>query len=145
MTEAKKAQKGSKVKVEYTGSFDDGTVFDSSKGREPISFTLGNNEVINGFDQAITGMKQGEEKKITITPENGYGQRDEKLRQEVPRSVFPPEMKLDKGMGFSFKTPSGQMMHATIAESSGDKVTLDMNHPLAGKNLIFELKLLDVN
>mgnify|MGYP001615156510 CR=1 FL=1 len=137
--------KGSKVSVEYTGSFDDGTVFDSSEGRQPIEFTVGNGQVIKGFDEAVVGMKKGEVKKITITPQEGYGNRDEKLKQEVPRSVFPPEMKLEKGMGFSFKTPQGELIHAAIADSTPETVMLDMNHPLAGRNLIFELKVVNIS
>ena len=137
--------KGSKVSVDYTGSFDDGTVFDTSEGKEPISFTVGNGQVIKGFDDAVVGMKNGEQKKIKITPTEGYGERDEKLQQQVPRSVFPQEMKLEKGMGFSFKTPQGQVIHATITEANSETVTVDMNHPLAGKNLLFELKEVDIN
>ncbi|MBI2143459.1 peptidylprolyl isomerase [Candidatus Woesearchaeota archaeon] len=136
--------KGSKVSVEYTGSFDDGTVFDTSEGKAPITFVTGNSEVIKGFDEAVVGMKKGEVKKITITPQEGYGDRDEKLRQQVPRSVFPQEMKLEKGMGFSFKTPEGQVIHATITEANSESVTVDMNHPLAGRNLVFDLKVVDV-
>lgn len=137
--------KGSKVSVNYTGKFDDGTVFDSSEGKEPISFTVGGGQVIKGFDDAVVGMKKGEAKKITITPQEGYGDRDEKLQQQVPRSVFPQEMKLEKGMGFSFKTPTGQVIHATITEANAEAVTVDMNHPLAGRNLIFDLKVVDVS
>lgn len=136
--------KGSKVSVEYTGSFEDGTVFDTSQGREPISFTVGNGQVIKGFDDAVVGMKNGEQKKISITPSEGYGSRDEKLHQQVPRSVFPQEMKLEKGMGFSFKTPTGQVIHATITEANAEAVTVDMNHPLAGRDLIFDLKVVDI-
>ena len=145
MDDAKVVAKGSKVSVEYTGKFDDGTVFDSSEGKEPISFTVGGGHVIKGFDEAVVGMKKEEVKKITITPQEGYGNRDEKLKQEVPRSVFPPEMKLEKGMGFSFKTPKGELIHAAIADSTAEMVTLDMNHPLAGRNLIFELKVVSIS
>ncbi len=137
--------KGNKVSVEYTGSFDDGTVFDTSQGREPIQFVAGEGHVIKGFDDAVIGMKKGEQKRVTITPQEGYGARDEKLRQQVPRSVFPQEMKLEKGMGFSFKTPQGQVIHATITDASQEAVAVDMNHPLAGKNLVFELKVVDIN
>ena len=137
--------KDSKVSVEYTGSFDDGTVFDSLEGRQPIEFTVGNGQVIKGFDDAVVGMKKGEQKKIRITPSEGYGDRDEKLQQQVPRSVFPQEMKLEKGMGFSFRTPQGQVIHATITDASQEAVTVDMNHPLAGKNLLFKLKVVDIN
>ncbi len=137
--------KGSKVSIDYTGKFDDGTVFDTSQGKEPITFTVGGGQVIKGFDDAVVGMKKGEEKKITITPQEGYGERDEKLTQEVPRTVFPPEVKLEKGMGFSFRTPDGQVIHATIKDSTAETVTVDMNHPLAGRNLIFDLKVVDIN
>ena len=136
--------KGSKVSVEYTGSFDDGTVFDTSEGKAPITFVAGNGEVIKGFDEAVVGMKKGDQKKINVTSAEGYGDRDEKLQQQVPRTVFPQEMKLEKGMGFSFKTPDGQVIHATITEADSEMVTVDMNHPLAGKNLIFELKVVDI-
>ena len=137
--------KGSKVSVEYTGSFDDGTVFDTSEGKAPITFVAGNSEVIKGFDEAVVGMKKGDQKKIKVTPAEGYGERDEKLQQQVPRTVFPPEMKLEKGMGFSFKTPDGQVIHATITEANAEMVNVDMNHPLAGKNLVFELKIVDLS
>lgn len=136
---------GSKVSVEYTGSFDDGTVFDTSEGKAPITFVAGNSEVIKGFDDAVVGMKKGEQKKITISTQEGYGDRDEKLQQQVPRSVFPQEMKLEKGMGFSFKTPQGQVIHATITDANAETVTVDMNHPLAGKNLVFGIKVVDIN
>lgn len=145
MAELSTVAKGSKVSVNYTGKFDDGTVFDSSQGREPITFTVGEGHVIRGFDEAVVGMKNGEQKKITITPSEGYGERDEKLTQQVPRSVFPAEIKLEKGMGFSFKTPDGQVIHATVKESDAENVTVDMNHPLAGRNLLFELKVVDIN
>ena len=137
--------KGSRVSVEYTGSFDDGTVFDSTQNKDPITFTAGNGEVIRGFDEAVVGMKKGEQKKIKVSPKDGYGDRDEKLQQQVPRTVFPQEMKLEKGMGFSFRAPQGQMIHATITDVSNGIVTLDMNHPLAGKNLVFELKVVDLS
>ena len=137
--------KGSTVSIDYTGMLEDGTVFDSSEGREPISFTVGNGHVIRGFEDAVVGMKKGEEKRVTITPAEGYGEKDEKLQQHVPRSVFPAEMKLEKGMGFSFKTPDGQMIHASITDATGDTVTLDLNHPLAGKNLVFDIKIVDIS
>lgn len=145
MADDKVVAKGSKVSVDYTGRFDDGTVFDTSEGKAPITFTAGNSEVIKGFDDAVIGMKKGEQKKINITPAEGYGARDEKLQQQVPRSVFPQEMKLEKGMGFSFKTPQGQVIHASIMEASPESVTVDMNHPLAGRNLVFELKVVDIS
>lgn len=137
--------KGSKVTVDYTGSFEDGTVFDTSEGKGPITFVAGNSEVIKGFDDAVVGMKKGERRKINVTSNDGYGGRDEKLQQQIPRAVFPQEMKLEKGMGFSFKTPQGQVIHATITGANSGTVTVDMNHPLAGKNLVFELKVVDIS
>ena len=143
-TKADVVAKGSKVSVEYTGSFDDGTVFDTSEGKAPITFVAGNSEVIKGFDEAVVGMKKGDKKNIKVPPQEGYGDRDEKLQQQVPRTVFPPEMKIEKGMGFSFKTPDGQVIHATITNANAETVTVDMNHPLAGKNLVFELTVVDI-
>lgn len=142
---ANSVAKGSRVSVEYTGTFEDGTVFDTTDGRGPIGFVTGNGEVIKGFDDAVIGMKKGEQKTVRVTPQDGYGERDEKLQQQVPRSVFPAEMKIDRNMGFSFRAPEGQMIHATITDASSDKVTLDMNHPLAGKNLVFKLKVVDIS
>lgn len=138
------AKSGSTVSVDYTGKFEDGTVFDTSEGKQPISFTVGNGEVIKGFEDAVIGMKKGDEKKVTIGPGEGYGERDEKLKQSVPRSMFPQEMKVEKGMGFSFKAPDGQVIHATIAEADAETVALDMNHPMAGKSLVFEIKIVEV-
>ncbi len=141
---ADSVQKGSKVSIDYKGMFEDGTVFDSSENKSPITFTVGNNEVIKGFEDGVMGMKKGEEKKIVIKPTEGYGHRDDRLKQEVPRSVFPAEMKLEPGMGFSFKAPTGQIIHATITEANAEKVLVDMNHPLAGRDLTFELKIVDI-
>ena len=145
MEEPKVAAKGSKVSIDYTGKFDDGTVFDTSEGKEPISFTTGSGQVIKGFDNAVIGMKKGQQKKITISPQEGYGERDEKLTHEAPRTIFPPEVKLENGMGFSFRTPDGQVIHATVKDINPETVTIDMNHPLAGRNLIFELKVVEIN
>ena len=137
--------KGSKVSMAYTGKLDDGTVFDTSENKEPIGFVAGEGHVIKGIDDAVLGMRKGEEKQVRILPREGYGDRDEKLQQKVPRSVFPAEMKLESGMGFSFKTPDGQMIHASITDATGDVVTLDLNHPLAGKNLVFDIKIVDIS
>ena len=142
---SKVVAKGSRVSVDYVGKLEDGTVFDSTEGKQPIEFVAGSGQVIKGFDYAVFGMKKGESKKITILPAEGYGPRDEKLRQEVPRSVFPPEMKLEKGMGFSFKTPEGQMIHAAITDVINETITLDLNHPLAGRTLVFDIKVVDIS
>jgi len=137
--------KGSKVSIDYTGRLEDGTVFDSSEGKQPIEFVAGSGQVIKGFDNAVMGMRKGEGKQVKIEPQDGYGERDEKLQQHVPKSVFPPEMKLEAGMGFSFKTPDGQVIHASITAVSADSITLDLNHPLAGKTLAFDIKVVDIS
>src|SRR3989338_59850 len=137
--------KGNRVSIDYTGRLEDGTVFDSSDGKQPIEFVAGSGQVIKGFDDALIGMRKGEGKQVRIEPQDGYGERDEKLQQHVPKSVFPPEMKLEAGMGFSFKTPDGQVIHASITSVSDDSVTLDLNHPLAGKILAFDIKVVDIS
>ncbi len=137
--------RGSRVSIDYTGRLEDGTAFDSSEGKQPIEFVAGAGHVIKGFDDAVMDMRKGEAKQIKIEPQNGYGERDEKLQQHVPKSVFPPEMKLEAGMGFSFKKPDGQIIHASITAVSADSVTLDLNHPLAGKTLAFDIKIVDIS
>lgn len=137
-----KVENGHKVKVEYTGKLDEGTVFDSSKGREPLEFVAGLGQVIKGFDDAVIGMGTGEEKSVDIEPENAYGPRNDQLVQEVPKQAFG-EHSPKAGATVGIKAPTGQVLPAKILEVSDDKVKLDMNHPLAGKKLSFEIKVVD--
>ena len=134
---------GSKVKVHYTGTFDDGKVFDSSEGRDPLEFTIGSNQVIKGFENAIKEMKLNEEKSIKIHPKEAYGERDENLMVKVPRDKFPPEVEL--GGNLILKGPNGEQIPAVIKEVGNDSVTIDLNHPLAGKQLNFKLKLVEAD
>ncbi len=138
------AKEGSNVKVHYTGKFDDGTVFDSSEGREPIEFTVGEGKVIKGFDEAVRGMKEGDEKDIKIKPKDGYGEIKEELVQPIPRDKLPKDREPKKGMTLTLKAPNGAMLAATIVKVEDDKIFLDLNHPLAGKTLNFKIKVVEV-
>ena len=140
----KKVEKGNKVKVEYTGKFDDGTVFDTSEGREPLEVEVGAGRVIKGFDDALSGMKKGDEKEIKIKPEEGYGMPNPELVKEIRRDNLPKEPEPKEGMVLIMKTPDGNQFPAKISKVEGDKVTIDLNHPLAGKNLNFKIKVVEV-
>ena len=132
-----------KAHVHYKGTFDDGTVFDSSEGREPLVFELGKNQVIPGFEKAVEGMKEGEKKKITIKPEEAYGEPREELIQEIPKAMLGDMAdKVKEGMILGVNHPaSPQPIPAKVIKIGEETVTLDMNHPLAGKTLHFELEL----
>ena len=139
-------KKGDNVKVDYTGTFDDGTVFDSSQHGDhshPLEFEAGSGMVIKGFDDAILGMKVGEEKTIHIDPQDAYGDYDPKLVQKIPRSELP-EGDLKAGMTLGMQTPDGHQIPILIKSINEKEATLDMNHPLAGKALNFKLKLVEI-
>lgn len=140
-----KAKQGDKVKVHYTGSFEDGTVFDSSEGEHPLEFTIGGGEVIAGVEEALIGMSEGESKRERIAPDRGYGDRHEELVFTVGRDQLPPGTEIEAGdmlqVGF------GQERTATVQvmEAGDEMVTLDANHPLAGKTLLFDLELVSID
>lgn len=139
-------KKGDKVKVDYTGTFDDGTVFDSSTHGDhshPLEFEAGAGMVIKGFDDAVIGMEKGDEKEIHLEPKDAYGDPNPQLVQKVPRDQLP-EQELKAGMTLAMKTPEGQQIPITIKEVNDKEATLDMNHPLAGKKLNFKIKLVEV-
>ena len=138
------AKSGDSVKVHYTGSFDDGTVFDSSSGREPLSFELGSGNVIPGFDAAIQGMAVGDSKTVTIPHGEAYGPRHEHLTQEVPRTAMPDEVDLEPGLMLQAHGPKGETLNFTVVDFDDDKVRIDGNHPLAGKDLTFTLELVSI-
>ncbi|WP_027182771.1 FKBP-type peptidyl-prolyl cis-trans isomerase [Desulfovibrio inopinatus] len=133
-----KAQAGSQVEVHYTGSLNDGTVFDSSKDRDPLSFTVGTGAVIPGFEKAIVGMDEGETKTVTFSPEEGYGDHMEHLVIEVNKTELPPEIAVGSVLQAEIQ---GQQMFFNVMQIEEEKVTLDGNHPLAGKDLTFEITL----
>ncbi len=138
------AQKGNTVKVHYTGTLEDGTVFDTSKEREPLTFTIGEGKLIKGFDTAVEGMQVGETKTIHIKPEEGYGQRDERLVQAVPREAAKNIPSPHAGMMVGLQGPNGEQLQATIKEVGEKEITFDLNHPLAGKQLTFEITLEEI-
>ncbi len=138
------AADGNTVSVHYTGTFEDGAVFDSSEGKEPLSFVLGKKEVVPGFEAGILGMKEGEKKKITIKPEEAYGPFQDFLVIEVPKASLAKAETLTPGTQFAVTAPNGETMRGTIKELREDTVVLDFNHPLAGKTLIFDLTLISV-
>ncbi|MFH1506717.1 MAG: peptidylprolyl isomerase [archaeon] len=139
-------KKGSKVKIEYTGTLDDGTVFDSSERvGKPLEFEAGTGVVIPGFDKAIMGMKKGEEKEIVLKPEEAYGDRNPELIKKIPREQLPKEQEPKKGMILGLGTPDGRQIPAIITEVTDKEVSIDLNHPLAGKTLHFKVKVLDIN
>ena len=137
-------KKGSKIHVEYEGKFEDGEVFDSTEkhGGEPLVFVAGEGMVVPGFDNAVIGMKKGDEKEVTIKPEEGYGMPDERAIQKVPKRMMPGEIK--EGMEIGVPMQNGQMIPAKITKIDSDMVTIDMNHPLAGKTLLFKIKIVDI-
>ncbi|MAE49348.1 peptidylprolyl isomerase [Candidatus Pacearchaeota archaeon] len=140
-------ENGDSVKVDYEGKFEDGSVFDTSKHGDhshPLEFEVGAGKVVKGFDTAVLGMKEGEEKEFTLKPEEAYGERREELKQEVSRDKLPKEPEPQVGMTLVMSTPEGHQMPVQIAAVEKDKVVLDMNHPLAGKTLIFKITLVSV-
>lgn len=137
-------KKGDKIKVEYTGSFEDGTVFDSSeKHGKPLEFEVGAGQMIKGFDDAVIGMKTGEEKEIKISAEDAYGEKKDELIQKLPKEKFSGDVEPKVGMMAYLTSPEGQEFPAQIIEVGDTTVTVDLNHPLTGKTLLFKIKLVD--
>ena len=138
---------GSKISVDYEGRLETGEVFDSSTHGDhshPLEFEAGSNQVIPGFDNAVIGMKVGESKEFTISPDEAYGDINPALTKDVPRAALPKEQEPEVGMTLMVGTPQGQFP-VRISKVSKDTVTIDMNHPLAGKTLIFKIKVLKIN
>ncbi|MGE4505380.1 MAG: peptidylprolyl isomerase [Desulfovibrionaceae bacterium] len=139
-----KAKTGDKVKVHYTGKLTDGTVFDSSVDREPMEFTLGEQMVVEGFEQGILGMEAGETKQVSIQPEDGYGEHREELTVQVPRRQFPPEIDLELGIMLEVPLEDGTSQRVIVSQLDEENVTLDGNHPLAGKVMVFDISLVEI-
>lgn len=143
--EEKKVKDGDTVSLHYTGSLDDGTVFDSSEGGDPLSFKVGEGQVIPGFEDGVRGMQVGESKDVSIPPDQAYGEYYEELVRVVPRQAFPPEVTPAVGLGFELELPNGQTLPVRVIDVDGDNVTLDANHLLAGETLNFKIRLLDIS
>jgi len=142
---AAQAENGDTVQVNYTGRLADGTVFDSSVGREPLEFTLGAGQMIPGFEKAVFGMKVGEKKTVTIPVDEAYGPRRDDMIMEVPREKLPSDINPEVGMMLeSTGKDGGRIIFTIINVSDNNTVTLDANHPLAGKDLTFEIELVKI-
>jgi len=135
---------GDTVKIHYTGTLQDGTTFDSSEGRDPLEFTVGSGQIIPGLDTAMHGMEVGEKKTVEIACAEAYGPLDPAARQAVPRADIPAEIPLDLGTQLQMKTPAGQVVPVTVVQVTEAEVTLDANHPLAGKDLVFDVELVAI-
>ena len=135
-------ENGTTVKVHYTGTLDDGTVFDSSENRDALTFTIGAGQVIGGFDAAVREMDPGTTKTVSIPCEEAYGERNENLVLTLEHNQFPENSDLKVGMGLKLSTPHGPLM-ARITDISDEGVIVDGNHPLAGQNLNFKLTLVE--
>lgn len=138
------AKQGDTVQVHYKGTLQDGTVFDSSEGREPLSFTIGAGEVIPGFERAVDGMEVGETRMARVDVDDAYGERRDDLELEVPREQLPDELDVEVGTPLQLQQPDGSAVPVTVTSLDTSKVTLDANHPLAGEPLQFELTLVDL-
>jgi len=138
------AKSGDTVKVHYSGRLTDGTPFDSSEGREPLEFKVGNGDVIKGFDDGVTGMVVGDKKTVHIPADEAYGQKEEDRIVKFPRTNFPPDMEPEVGMQLNMTNGGGQTIPVVITEVDEENVTLDANHPLAGHDLIFDIELVDI-
>lgn len=133
------------VKVKYTGKLSDGQIFDSSEGKEPLEFVLGKGQYIPGFEKGLVDMKVNEKKTITIPKEEAYGEIRTDLTQEVKRTELPQDVTPEVGMGLVSKTPDGQEMNLRVVEVKEESVIIDGNHPLAGKDLIFDLEVVAIS
>jgi len=138
------AKSGDTVRVHYTGKLDDGTVFGSSVGREPLEFTIGEGQIIPGFEQAVIGMNEGESKTVRVTADQAYGPRREEMMVEIDRSQVPAGLELEIGQMLQMQQPNGRMVRVIVANISETTVLLDANHPLAGKDLTFDIQLIQI-
>ncbi len=138
------AQPGNRVRVHYTGRLEDGTVFDSSQGEEPLEFAIGSGQMLGGFEQGVIGMEPGQTKTVQLAADQAYGPHSPQKVIKVERKEMPPNMQLEPGMMVQGNRPEGGQMPFTVVEVTADMVTLDGNHPLAGKDLTFDIQLVAI-
>lgn len=138
------AKTGDTVRIHYTGTLTDGSQFDSSVGREPLEFTIGSGQIIPGLEKEIAGMKVGDRNTVTVPADEAYGPHRQEGVQEVPRSDIPANIDLAVGTQLQAMTPDGRQMNLTVTGLTDEAVTLDANHPLAGKDLVFEVELVEI-
>jgi len=138
-------KQGDTVRIHYTGTLQDGKVFDSSEGREPLEFAVGSGQIIPGLDAAMPGMEVGDKKRVEVACEEAYGPVNPAMRQDIPREGIPADIPLDPGTQLQMQTPDGQALPVTVVEATDTTVTLDANHPLAGQDLTFDIEVVSVN
>ncbi len=141
------AKQGDTVKIHYTGKLEDGSVFDTSIDRDPLQFTIGENQVIPGFEKGVTGMEINESKTITIPMDEAYGPHREEMVLNIPRDQFPPDIEPKIGQQLQLSQANdqtGRTMIAIVTQLSESNVTTDANHPLAGETLIFDIQLIEI-
>jgi len=138
------AKHGDTVKVHYTGKLEDGTVFDTSINRDPLQFTIGEGQIIPGFEQAVVGMNPGESKTTKVPADKAYGSHHKKRVLVVDRNQFPVDLKPEVGQKLQIRRTDGQTIVVTVTDVSESSVTLDANHPLAGKDLTFDIQLIEL-
>ena len=141
MTEVKN---GDTVRIHYTGTLTDGSVFDSSEGRDPLEFTVGSGQVIAGMDAGLPGMVVGDKKRLEIPSADAYGPLNPEARQAIPREGIPDDIPLELGTQLQMQSPEGHVLPVTVVEVTEATVTLDANHPLAGKDLNFDIELVSI-
>lgn len=139
------AKPGDTVSVHYTGKLDDGTVFDSSEGGSPLEFAIGSGNVIPGFEQAVVGMSPGDSKTTTIPSDDAYGPYYEERVLVVERQQIPPDLPVDIGSQLQIQQQGGMVIPVVITDVTEAEVTLDANHPLAGEDLTFEIRLVSIS
>ncbi len=139
------AKQGDSVKVHYHGTLHDGTVFDSTHEESPMDFTIGSGEIIPGFENAVEGMSEGEKKSVSVEPQEAYGEYNEKGVVQVQREQLPEDIHPEVGMMLQLNTPEDQVVYVTVTDMDEEKITLDANHPLAGKTLNFDIELIQIN
>lgn len=135
---------GDTVRIHYTGTLTDGTVFDSSQGRDPLEFTVGSGQIIPGLDKAIPGMVAGDKKVVNIPCAEAYGEADENARQAVPRAQIPDHIPVEPGTQLQMQAPNGHVVPVVVVSADENEVVLDANHPLAGKDLTFDFELVEI-
>ncbi len=140
-----KVENGNYISVEYTGTLENGEVFDSSQGRRPLEVHMGAGQVIKGFEAQLMGMALNEKKVFTLSPEDAYGPRNADLMQSIARSEVPPEMDLEVGMMVGLVTPEGNQVPARVVRLDDADLTVDLNHPLAGESLTFEIEVVGIS
>jgi len=138
------AKTGDNVKVHYTGKLQEGEVFDSSQGKAPLEFRIGDGKVIAGFEQGVLGMEVGDKKQISISPEEGYGVRNEELVAVIEKTLLPTDIDTSVGQQLQVKQQDGTAIKLLVTAETEDNVTLDANHPLAGKTLLFDVELVEI-